>query len=253
MMPVVFFGHGSPLNAIQDNPCTRAWREFGRMNRRPVAVLCISAHWYTRATQVTAMPLPRTIHDFSGFPPALHRFSYPAPGAPELAARIQQLLEPVVVTPDASWGLDHGSWSVLCHVFPRADIPVLQLSIDATQPASFHYELGQRLAPLRAQGVLIAGSGGLVHNLGRYARGDPPPQDWALRAEQQLLDLLQAGAHSALVDYKQLGEDVLNGIPTAEHYLPLLYVLGASAGAARILCRGIEGGSISLLSVQFDA
>jgi 4,5-DOPA dioxygenase extradiol len=199
------------------------------------------------------MPAPRTIHDFSGFPEELYRARYPAPGAPELAARVQELLAPAEVTQDTAWGLDHGSWSVLCHVFPGADVPVVQLSIDATRPADYHYKLGQRLAPLREQGVLIAGSGGLVHNLARFVGGNPPPQDWALRAEQRLEALLQDGAVAELVDYTRLGEDIVTGIPTPDHYLPLLYVLGAAgAGTSRILCRGIEGGSISLLSVRFD-
>jgi 4,5-DOPA dioxygenase extradiol len=253
MMPVVFFGHGSPLNAIASNPWTRAWGEFGRANPVPRAVLCISAHWYVPATRVTAMPAPRTIHDFSGFPRELHQVRYPAPGAPELAAQVQELLAPAVVAADRDWGLDHGSWSVLCHVFPRADVPVVQLSIDATRPARYHFELGQRLAPLREQGILIAGSGGLVHHLGRFVPGDPPAQEWALRAEQGLEQRLLAGAVAELVDYERLGEDIMTGIPTPDHYLPLLYVLGAAgADASAILCRGIEGGSISLLSVRFD-
>jgi 4,5-DOPA dioxygenase extradiol len=252
LMPAVFFGHGSPLNAVQDNAWTRAWREFGRLLPPPLAVLCISAHWYTRATQVTAMAQPRTIHDFSGFPAALQRVQYPAPGAPTLAARVQELLAPAAVSADTAWGLDHGSWSVLRHVFPRADIPVVQLSIDAGLPPAAHFELGRRLAPLRRQGILIAGSGGLVHDLGRYQPGDPPPQDWALRAERQLEQRLLDGSVAELVDYHRLGADVRSGIPTPEHYLPLLYVLGASSGPARMLCRGIEGGSISMLSASFD-
>jgi len=253
MTPAVFFGHGSPLNAVRDNACTRAWQAFGRALAPPRAVLCISAHWYLRSTRVTAMTAPRTIHDFSGFPPELYRIEYPAPGAPDLAARVQELLVPVAVTVDEAWGLDHGCWSVLRHVFPRADIPVVQLSIDATQPPAFHYALGRRLAPLRHSGILLAGSGGLVHHLGRFRSGDHvPAQDWARRAEQRLAELLTSAARDELVNVAGLGEDILEGIPTPDHYLPLLYILGASEGNGQVLCRGIEGGSISLLSARFD-
>jgi len=253
MMPVVFFGHGSPMNAVRDNAATRAWQQFGRSIPPPVAVLCISAHWYIGSSAVTAMDSPRTLHDFGGFPRELYEIDYPAPGAPELAARVQELSGPEAVSMDMSWGLDHGSWSVLRHVFPRADIPVVQLSIDATQPAQFHYELGRRLAALRAADVLIAGSGGAVHNLELHARAeDAQPLGWAVRAEQQLVELLEAGAHESLIEFRRLGADVQRGIPTPEHYLPLLYVLGAAPGKARILARGIEGGSISLLTLRID-
>ena len=253
MMPAAFFGHGSPMLALQDNAVTRAWREFGRSLATPRAVLCISAHWYIGRTAVTAMDRPRTIHDFAGFPPALYSIEYPAPGDPELAARVRELLQPVAVQPDTGWGLDHGSWSVLRHVFPQADIPVVQLSIDATQPARFHYELGSRLAPLRAAGVLIVGSGGVVHDLASFSLAEEPRTPaWAERAEQQLAELLEAGEVESLVDYNGLGTDVQRGIPTPDHYLPLLYVLGAAPGRASIITRGLEGGSVSLLSLRLE-
>ena len=171
LMPVFFFGHGNPMNAVEPNTYTRGWSAIGSQVPRPKAVLSISAHWYFPGTSVTAMPAPRTIHDFGGFPPELYRITYPAPGDPALASRVQDLLEPISVGRDEQWGLDHGTWAVLRHVFPRANVPVVQLSIDETQPAAFHYEIGKRLGPLRDEGVLIIGSGNLVHNLHAYAWG----------------------------------------------------------------------------------
>jgi len=182
-MPAIFLGHGNPMNALMSNAYTKAWATIGAKVPRPRAVLSISAHWYIRSTSVTAMPAPRTIHDFGGFPPELYQAMYPAPGDPVLASRLQTLLNSVSVGRDEQWGLDHGTWAVLRHVFPRADIPVVQLSIDKTQPAAFHYEIGKRLAPLRDEGILIVGSGNLVHNLHAYAWGRRAvePYDWAVR------------------------------------------------------------------------
>src|SRR5687767_11052551 len=253
-MPAFFFGHGNPLNALENNAYTRAWAEIGKSIPTPRAVVSISAHWYVPGTYVTAMGTPRTIHDFGGFPRALYQVQYPAPGDPILAQQLRKLLQPLPVGLDTEWGLDHGTWSVLCHVFPVADIPVLQLSIDRTQPPAFHYELGRKLAPLRHDGVLVIGSGNLVHNLHAYAWGRHPVAafDWALRFEERARSLLSAHEHGPLIDYESLGPDALLSIPTPEHYLPLLYVLGLQGESEHVTfpVEGIEGGSVSMLSVQ---
>jgi 4,5-DOPA dioxygenase extradiol len=255
-LPAVFLGHGNPMNALQENAWTRAWAALGAgLAPRPRAVLAISAHWYIPGTAVTAMASPRTIHDFGGFPRELFAMRYPAPGDPALAARVAGLLEPLGVEADQSWGLDHGTWSVLCHVFPQADVPVVQLSIDETRPPAFHYGLGTRLRPLRDEGVLILGSGDVVHNLEAYAWGGRPaqPYDWALRFESTVRERLAGSERATLVDYPALGEDALLSVPTPEHYLPLLYVLGASAPeeAVTFPAEGIDGGSVSMLAVRF--
>jgi len=254
-MPIVFFGHGNPMNAIDSNDWTESWSRVGASVPRPAAILAVSAHWYLPGTSVTAMPSPRTIHDFGGFPRELYRVVYPAPGDPALASRVQLLLAPVPVTLDGQWGLDHGTWSVLGHVFPKADVPVVQLSIDETRPPAFHYELGRRLAPLRDEGVLVIGSGNLVHNLHAYGWGrhSMKPYEWAVRFETVARDLLQAGEHSPLIAYESLGRDALLSVPTPDHYLPLLYVLGMRRGeeAVSFPVEGFDGGSISMLSVRF--
>ena len=226
-MPALFIGHGSPMNAIEDNEFCQAWMEAGRSLPRPQAILCISAHWETSGTQVTAMERPRTIHDFGGFPPALYAQQYPAPGSPALAQLVQETVKNVGIGLDASWGLDHGAWSVLTRMFPQADIPVVQLSLDATQPPAFHYALGQALRPLRNRGILIVGSGNIVHNL-RAARLDDEhgAYDWAREFDETARRLIMAGDHQALVNYQRLGQSARLAIPTDEHYLPLLYVLG---------------------------
>jgi 4,5-DOPA dioxygenase extradiol len=253
-LPAVFFGHGNPLNAIQHNTYTEGWAALGRSFARPRAVLAVSAHWYVPGTWVTAMEAPRTIHDFGGFPRPLYEVRYPAPGDPRLARRVQQLLAPLDVRLDEAWGLDHGTWSVLCHCYPEADVPVVQLSIDETEPPAFHHELGRRLAPLREEGVLVMGSGNLVHNLHTYAWGRHPadPFDWSLRFEATARRLIEAGEHGPLVDYESLGRDAVLAVPTPEHYLPLLYVLGTRApgDAVRFPVEGIDGGSVSMLTVQ---
>jgi 4,5-DOPA dioxygenase extradiol len=253
-LPAVFFGHGNPMNALSDNGFTRAWRALGATLPRPRAVLAISAHWYLPGTHVTAMEQPRTIHDFGGFPRELFRVAYPAAGDPGLAARIQSLLAPVPVGLDLDWGLDHGTWSVLTHVYPEADVPVVQLAIDETKPGAFHYDVGRRLLPLRDEGVFIVGSGNLVHNLHAYAWGRHPvePFDWATRFEEQVRRLLVAGDHVPLMAYEGLGRDALLAVPTPEHYLPLLYVIGASeeGEAVTFPVEGVDGGSISMLSVR---
>jgi 4,5-DOPA dioxygenase extradiol len=253
-MPAVFFGHGNPMNALLDNAYTRGWAAIGKEVPRPKAVLSVSAHWYIPGTSVTAMPAPRTIHDFGGFPPELYRIDYPAPGDPALADRVRGLLAPMSVSPDEDWGLDHGTWTVLRHAFPRADIPVVQLGIDERQPAEYHFEIGKRLAPLRDEGILIVGSGNLVHNLHAYAWGRHAvgPYEWAVRFEDKARGLLLAGDDGPLIDYKTLGRDAVLSIPTPEHYLPLLYVIALrrEGETIRFPVEGVDGGSVSMLAVR---
>ncbi|HUP59580.1 MAG TPA: 4,5-DOPA dioxygenase extradiol [Thermoanaerobaculia bacterium] len=253
-MPAIFFGHGNPMNALLDNDYTRAWRAIGERIPKPKAIVMVSAHWYLPATLVTAMPSPRTIHDFGGFPRPLYEVQYPAPGAPALIPRLQELLAAGL---DQEWGLDHGTWSVLIHVYPNADVPVIQLSIDETQPASFHYELGRRLRPLRDEGILVAGSGNLVHNLHAYAWGrhEVEPFDWAIRFERFARERMSAGNDAPLIDYEALGRDAMLSAPTPDHYLPLLYVLGARAedDVATFPVEGIDGGSVSMLTVELSS
>ncbi len=223
-MPAMFVGHGSPLNAIEDNEFSRAWMQVGRSLPRPEAVLVISAHWETDGTWVTAMQRPRTIHDFGGFPRPLYEVQYPAPGMPEMMERLKQAVGRATVKPDSQWGLDHGSWSVLCRMFPDARIPVVQLSLDFTQPAAFHYELGGQLKDMRNDGVLILGSGNMVHNLGVMVWQDTA-FDWALEMDRMFTQLILSGDHQRLIDYDRLGPSARLAVPTSEHYLPLLYVL----------------------------
>jgi 4,5-DOPA dioxygenase extradiol len=253
-MPAVFFGHGNPMNALQSNAWTEGWAAIGNSIPRPKAIVCVSAHWYLPATLVTATERPRTIHDFGGFPRELYEVKYPALGQPELAARVRELLAPVSAGLDNRWGLDHGTWSVLCHVFPEADVPVIQLSIDETQPAEFHYELAKHLAPLRDEGVLVMGSGNLVHNLHTYAWGrhKVEPFDWAVRFEELARGLLLSGNHGPLIGYESLGEDARLSAPTPDHYLPLLYVIALQRENDEVgfPVEGFDGGSISMLSVQ---
>ena len=254
MLPAVFFGHGNPMNALAVNGYTEAWRRMGEETPRPRAILAISAHWFVPQTGVTVMTAPRTIHDFGGFPRELYQVQYPAPGDPDLARRVAKLLAPLDVNLDETWGLDHGTWSVLRHAYPAADIPVVQLSIDERAPASFHFDLGRRLAPLRAEGVLIAASGNLVHNLRAYDWGGEShgPYDWAERFERQARALIAAGEFGALVEYEKLGGDAALAIPTPDHYLPLLYVLGARQSDDPIAfpVEGVDGGSVSMLAVR---
>jgi len=254
-MPVIFFGHGNPMNAISENHYTRAWAEIGRTIPQPDAILSISAHWYIPATAVTAMSKPRTIHDFGGFPPELYRVSYPAAGDAALARRVQTLLAPVSVDLDQEWGLDHGTWSVLCHVFPHADVSVVQLSLDETQPPSFHFDLAKNLAPLRSENVLIVGSGNVVHNLHAYAWGRHQVQafDWAVRFEAEVRKMIHSRNYSPLIDYESLGRDAILSVPTPDHYLPLLYVLSLSRkeDVVTFATEGFDGGSVSMLTVRF--
>jgi 4,5-DOPA dioxygenase extradiol len=253
-LPAIFLGHGNPMNALMDNSYTQGWRRIGERTPKPKAVLAISAHWFVPGTALTVSTAPRTIHDFGGFPPELYQVQYPAPGDPDLARRVQAMLAPLPVKLDRSWGLDHGTWSVLCHVYPDADIPVVQLSIDETQAPALHYEIGRKLAPLRDEGVLIVGSGNLVHNLHAYAWGRrvAEPYDWAVRFERHARRLMLAGEYQPLIEYESLGPDAMLSIPTPDHYLPLLYVLATRRQGEEIAfpIEGIDGGSISMLAVE---
>ena len=253
-LPAIFVGHGNPMNALSNNAYTTAWRQIGEILPRPKAILSISAHWYVPFSGVTMNAAPRTIHDFGGFPKELFQVQYPAPGNPELGRRVKGLLGPMDVKLDESWGLDHGTWSVLCHIYPDADIPVVQLSIDETKAALFHHEIGTKLSALRDEGVLIFGSGNLVHNLHTYAWGRhmPEPYDWASRFESRAKELILSNNYNPLAHYETLGPDADLAVPTPEHYLPLLYVLGARRedDAISFPVQGVDGGSISMLALQ---
>lgn len=254
-MPAAFIGHGNPMNALERNRYTEAWRAFGAAVPRPRAILVVSAHWFINATAVTAMPRPHTIHDFYGFPQELFDISYPAPGAPELAGEIAEVVKPTWVGHDVdSWGLDHGTWSVLCHAFPQADIPVVQLSINAYQPFDYHLELGAKLAPLRKRGVLVVGSGNVVHNLGgvnwRLADSGFP---WAQRFDEQAKELmLDSPTSVAGLDGHA---DFDRAVPTPDHFIPLLYIAGlagASGRPADVLVDGYAYGSLSMTAYTLD-
>lgn len=250
--PALFLGHGNPMNALTRNAYSDVWRALGTSLPRPRAILCVSAHWYVRGTHVTAQPRPPTIHDFAGFPPELSAFDYPAPGDPGLAREVAELLAPLDVALDESWGLDHGAWSVLAHLHPSADVPVVQLSLDRTQPPSFHYELGRKLSPLRDSGVLILGSGNVVHDLRTFTwEAASPPYDWAARFDATVRDHVTRRDHAPLVAYDRLGADARLSIPTPDHYLPLLHVLGAAHDddGVSFPVEGIDGGSIGMRAV----
>jgi 4,5-DOPA dioxygenase extradiol len=253
-LPAIFFGHGNPMNALANNAYTAGWRQIGKQIPKPRAILSISAHWFVPGTGVTISTSPKTIHDFGGFPQELFQVQYPAPGDPDLARRVQSLLKPLPVSLDNSWGLDHGTWSVLRHVYPDADVPIVQLSIDEIQPAAFHFEVGRKLASLRGEGILIIGSGNLVHNLHTYAWGRhmPDPYDWAIRFKSEAKEMMVAGEYTPLIAYEHLGPEAQLSIPTPDHYLPLLYVLGSRQQGELITfpIEGVDGGSISMLSVQ---
>lgn len=224
-MPVVFVGHGNPMNAIERNEFGRGWNALGRRLPGPDAILCISAHWETSNAWVTATERPETIHDFYGFPKALFDLRYPAPGDPRLAGRVAELVTSETVHLDPRRGLDHGVWSVLMHMYPGADIPVVQLSMDTSLPGSHHYALARQLAPLRQENVLILGSGNLIHNLGMFSYSDAKPQAWALALDEELRQRIAVRDHAALMDPGSLGDPARLAVPTPEHYLPLLYVL----------------------------
>lgn len=252
-MPAVFFGHGNPMNAVRDNAWTQSWARLGAaLPHKPVAILSISAHWYVPELAVTAQERPRTIHDFGGFPRELFAVEYPAPGSTDLVARVCSLAgRPVRKAVD--WGLDHGTWSVLTHVFPDADVPVVQLSIDETQTPASHFAFAKRLAPLRDEGILVMGSGNVVHNLEEAVWGNAGSvfYDWGARFEQTVRDCVSAGRYDALVEYASLGRDAQLSIPTPEHYLPLLYALALQRDddVVTFPTNGPDLGSISMLSV----
>lgn len=224
-MPTLFIGHGSPMNTIEDNDFSRSWLKLGHSLPKPKAILCISAHWETMGVSVTAGANPETIHDFYGFPKALFDVQYPAPGSPELAKQIANLMNGEKIYLDVARGLDHGAWSVLHPMYPAADIPVLQLSLDRTRSAEAHYELAKKLRPLREQGVLIIGSGNIVHNLRVFDFEQTKPYDWATVFDQMVKNCILQKDHAALCNYSLFGQMAALSIPTAEHYLPLLYVL----------------------------
>lgn len=253
-LPAIFLGHGNPMNALANNAWTRGWAAIGKSLPRPRAVLSVSAHWYVDKTAVTAMQAPRTIHDFAGFPEELFDVRYPAPGKPDLARHLIKLLQPLEVDADLSWGLDHGTWSVMRHLYPDADVPVLQLSIDRSRPSDFHYNVGRRLRSLRDEGVLLIGSGNVVHNLRRYIWGDQlsAPFDWAVRFDAQVRELINERNDAALMLYRSLGSDAALSVPTPDHYLPLLYVIGArhDDDAITFPVDGMDGGSISMLGIR---
>lgn len=248
--PAIFFGHGSPMNAL-GGPYAEAWRALAL--EKPRAILMVSAHWETDGPAVTVGAAPRTIHDFTGFPPALYAIRYPAPGEAWLAERVAGLLAPAPVVADPSWGLDHGTWSVLMHVFPDADVPIVQLGLDTRRPAQWHYDLARRLAPLREENVLIAGSGDIVHNLRHMQRAPAAaPHDWAARFHERAKRAVAAGDHGDLIAAAAEGGDAALAIPTPEHYLPLLYVLAQQAPgeAVAFFNDSIDLAAISMLGVR---
>jgi len=262
LMPVLFVGHGSPMNAIEDNEFSRGWQEVARTLPTPKAILCISAHWETWGTLLTAMEEPRTIHDFGGFPRELSELEYPAPGSLWLAKETQQAVKKTGVGLDQDWGLDHGCWSVLRRMFPNADIPVTQLSLDYNKAAQDHYDLAKELAPLRQKGVLILASGNMVHNLRRVViLGNNPSDfnkpfglDWAIEANEMFKRLINENNHPALIDYPSLGPAVQLAVPTPEHYLPLLYALALREGGESITYFNDKpvAGSLTMTSLKID-
>lgn len=256
LMPVLFIGHGSPMNGIEDNDFSRRWKRMAEEIPVPRAVIVVSAHWYTRGTKITAMEFPRTIHDFGGFPQALSEIQYPAPGSPELAREAVSQVHTTRVELDHDWGLDHGTWTIIRHMYPSADIPVLQLSIDYSKDPQYHYELSRELFHLRKKGVLIIGSGNMVHNLRMVAWDKLNDKnygyDWALQMNETFKHLILEGDHQRLVRYDSLGPEARLSIPTPEHYLPLLYTLGLQNNREDVSFFNDKavGGSLTMTSVR---
>jgi 4,5-DOPA dioxygenase extradiol len=255
-MPVLFLGHGSPMNAFEDNQFVQGFRKAAAEIPKPNAILCISAHWLTDGTKVTAMDLPRTVHDFGGFPQALFDVQYPAPGSPDLARETAELLSPVLTEEDHQWGLDHGAWSVIRHMYPEADIPVIQMSIDYTKPPQYHFDLAKRLNKLRDKGILIIGSGNIVHNLRlidwRNINTVGAGWDWAIEAREKTNQWLLDGNFRKIIDYHKQGTSLQHAVPSPDHYLPLLYSLGLKDQAESLDLFNDEliGGSLSMTSVR---
>jgi len=254
LMPVLFVGHGSPMNGIEDNEFSAKWATIANDIPQPAAVLVVSAHWFTRGTHITAMDFPKTIHDFGGFPQALFDVAYPAPGSPALAKETAELITGAGVELDHDWGLDHGAWTVVRHMYPGADIPVLQLSIDYTKDAQYHYNLAKELSLLRRKGVLIMGSGNMVHNLRMvsWEMMDGGGYDWALEMNNKFKDLILSNNHKPLIDFQSLGRSAMLAIPTPEHYLPLLYTLGLKNENDHVSLFNDKaiGGSLTMTSVK---
>jgi 4,5-DOPA dioxygenase extradiol len=225
ILPVLFAGHGSPMNAIENNEFTKEWEKVGNTLAKPKAILCISAHWQTRGTMVTAMDKPQTIHDFGGFPQELFDKQYPAPGAPDFAKETKEIVKKTAIELDNTWGLDHGTWSVLSRMFPKADIPTYQLSLDYTQNPEYHYELAHELKELRTKGVLIIGSGNIVHNLRMVSFDKADGFDWAIEFDEKVKNALEKGDHKSIINYQNYGNAARLAVPTNEHYLPMLYAI----------------------------
>lgn len=256
-MPVLFLGHGSPMNAIEENEFVQGFRKAATELPRPQAILVVSAHWETRGTQVTAMEHPRTIHDFGGFPKALFDVQYPAPGSPELAAEVKKSITSATVGLDHSWGLDHGAWSVVKHLYPQADVPVIQMSIDYSLKPEQHFALAKEIAKLRDKGVLIIGSGNMVHNLGMVAWDKLNEQyafDWAVEARERMNKAIISGDHASLVNFRAQGKAFDLAIPTPEHYYPLLYALALQGKDERATLFNDKpvAGSLTMTSVKID-
>jgi 4,5-DOPA dioxygenase extradiol len=255
-MPVLFMGHGSPMNAIEENQFVTGFRTVAKTLPTPTAILCISAHWYTNGTKVTAMEMPKTIHDFGGFPKELFDVQYPAKGSPILAEETKKLLVPTTVEMNHDWGLDHGAWSVIKHLYPAANIPVIQLSIDYTKPAQYHYELAQKLTALRKKGILIIGSGNIIHNLRLVdfpnMNKDNYGYDWAIEARETINNHLLNGNYQALIDYQKMDKAIQLAIPTPDHYLPLIYTLGLQEKGEKLELFNdkLMAGSLSMTSVK---
>lgn len=257
-MPVLFLGHGSPMNAIEENEFVTGFRNIGKTLPKPNAILCVSAHWETQGTFVTAMEKPRTIHDFGGFPESLYAVQYPAPGNPQLAEETKGLISKTTVGLDQKWGLDHGCWSVVKHLYPEADVPVIQLSLDRYQPAQYHYDLAKELAALRSKGILIVGSGNMVHNLGMVAwdklNEDEYGFDWAIEASTKMKKYILNDNHQSLINYQSQGKEFNLAIPTPEHYLPLLYALALKEENEDVTLFNDKpvGGSLTMTSLKID-
>jgi len=257
-MPVLFLGHGSPMNAIEENEFVKGWRDIGKTLPKPNKVLCVSAHWVTHGTLVTTMERPVTIHDFGGFPRELFEVQYPAPGSPELAENTKNIITKTNIELDDKWGLDHGAWSVIKHLYPGADVPVIEMSLDYYQPPQFHYDLAKELAPLRKKGVLIIGSGNMVHNLPMVAwdklNADEYGYDWAIEASEKMKEFILSGDHMQLINYRSQSSAYNLAIPTPEHYLPLLYALALQEKDEKISIFNDKavGGSLTMTSVKID-